>query len=635
MLSARPPNGGPMVLLHPGRAPDPATFCRRFCDFRQAVCADVPPAPSPVLWLATPPSQLVPGDSGCTTLGAPGQFQPFWWADGSWREFPATGKPHALTHSAYTPRRFEPAWRTGGGLLRPVAAPLEAGPEEGDAPLYSSTVAAGGSYAGVMRIMNLLLCEREGGLWARRHDGGRWVRCTQDVEFTLNRTEGFEVCGGERYVLVLRSGRAGPDAIVTFDAVRHRWISPVSAARAKPGGHCGDAPVLWRPVEGNFGVPTPRKPTELPFRGWLVEATSAWMVVLAPSARDGQQRGTTKDVHSAVHIFGQHGEVIVHQLECCLSRLTVQRYQGYLLFVKDSDARQFSGDDIMNDDWNPSQPRTAAWLLSAEDVAVPPLPVHLPQLNEGWSANAIGWSLVLSRGCLEAPDDRTRRLGVEGTCTDSAPRLYLLEVGISSMRLWVSRRVDDAHSTRFESRTLDGQRHLRRAFAFAPLLRGDLDAEGGQEEAAAHAAFGSAGDGNRNLGCVESLMEDLGAGTEERSATPIVPALWSPDLIHAARIENCGGARRALFWRCAVVYAGEPVVFKAGALQAHAAVGEAETIISSAEVYPLKPRWGSVGAPSAICNGGTIVHDLPCFPTMRWGEADVHRPENSHWKRRI
>eukprot|EP00927_Polykrikos_kofoidii_P019268 TRINITY_DN18986_c0_g1_i1.p1 TRINITY_DN18986_c0_g1~~TRINITY_DN18986_c0_g1_i1.p1 ORF type:complete len:721 (-),score=53.43 TRINITY_DN18986_c0_g1_i1:104-2266(-) len=664
--------GASVVQLPTDLATDPASFCFRWSRLHSSVRQDVHVAVPPVVWLAPPLLQLV---RGAVTCGV--SFRPLWWAGGVWRELPELPKMarHTQTHSSYVPRRFDPSWHTGQGLLRPVEEPLAAGPEQGHNPVYGST-------DGVVRFLSMLLCERDGVLWARPHVAYHWLACPQTVDFRLGRTEAFEVCGGDRYILLLRGRRSGPDAVVAFDVRKNRWVSPVGLARTSAGGHGshpGEAPVRWRPVDGVFGQ-TPRRPPLAPLRAWMIESTANHLTMLAQVSRDGRQRGGSEDVHTAVHFFGRDGEVVTHHLPCTLFRLTVQRYDDYVIFVKDFGDHPFGENACMDDNWHPTDARVAAWVWAVDDVATPPLPVHLPRPQDGFVCGAdAGWSVVLARGCLEEA-----ALGPHHTHLDTAPRLYLLQVTSTVLRLWVSRRVDDKHGMIFERRTLDGTQHLRHSLTFTALGQNGEVKVGEDESApavagatvcaatAAAALSGSAavlvangsgrarrctdrriiyamekgegvGAGAGTLGAntsvggksfeIEASTELLGPpGTPSlRGSTSfgsiIVPSLWSPDLRHAIRVTSSMAARPS-FWRCAVSFTGEESELRSHAPRAYAAPAESAAEISPAEVFPVKPFWEGADAPSELCRGGVVVDGLPCFPTFRWGEADFHRPQN-------
>merc|ERR1711971_1380152 len=123
---------GAEIVQAPADAPDPAALCERWASLQHAVQEAVPAPGPPVLWLSQAPLQVVLGDAGNKVRSAP---FPLWWAGRAWRGFTASqNTPHALGHASYVPRRFEPPWHNGGGLLQVVEAPLETGPSEEASP---------------------------------------------------------------------------------------------------------------------------------------------------------------------------------------------------------------------------------------------------------------------------------------------------------------------------------------------------------------------------------------------------------------------------------------------------------------------------------------------------------------------
>lgn len=566
----------------PFGAMEPAHACAAMHAFQQAVGEAVRVPGPPVLWLAPRCAGLRPdaGGVGARKAPPPPAHAPLWWAGGGWREVPmVAGAVHALGHPAYVPKRFAPHW-SGGALVRPVPAPREPGPLQGVHP-------SGGS--GVLRALRILLSDEGGNLWVRPSVGGEWCRYPFATDFQLGRIEAFEICEGDRYVLLLRGAKPGPDAVVTYDLRRNSFRSPCGPTRALPGGHAGQAPVPWRPVAGA----TVADAVGAPLHAWVLEATANYLLLLAPTSRDGVQRRSGDDSpHSAVHFIGHAGEVVSHHLPCNALRLTVQRYDDHLLFVKDQ--AEHPEDACMDDDWHPSYPRVAAWLLCAEDTAVPPVPVHLPGKEQGWgAADERPWSLVLARGNLTeiAPSHRLSQ--------DTAPRLYLLEEGSPEqptlLRLWATRRVDDATNILYQRHTLDGEQLVRHALAFSPLFESEIDMLDFPEPGA---------------------LRDGGA-----SGAWLV---WSPDIRHAARI--IGG--RFAFWRCALAFAGESAELVASKHRAYVAAVSHASEVSPAEVLPLG-KWGWEGMHlPADCASNGVVTGLPCFPALRRAEGTYQRPED-------
>lgn len=580
----------PRMPFHlPWDAPDPASFCARSAALSQALGGDMPTTTSPVFWLTSPmhlqrargPPPVLP-------------HVPLWWAGEEWHEFPeADWAPHAQAHSAYAPRRFEPP-RHSGGLLRVVNIPGEAGPEDGHA------LPCGSTPAGVVCALRVLLCEREGKLWARPRMNGEWRVCPYDFDFYLARTEAFEVNSGDQYVFLFRTRSAGPGSLATvlsYDLRKNEWLPPVGATRSKAWGQAGEAPVRWRPVDAPRGRTSGVRPRGAPLRAWLLESTPEYLVVLASVSRDGVQRGlaSTDDEHSAVHFLGRDGEVVSHHLACNSTRLTAQRYDEHFLFAKDCDEHPADQPDAcMDDNWHPLYPRVAGWLLSTVDVSVPPFPLHLPDATAGWGGAAASWSLAISRGCLE---DMAAQHHLK---LDTAPRAFLLEsVDGSHMRVWASRRIDDAAHTVYDRRTFDGQQMLRHALTFEALRQTELEIEESPESA----AF----------------------------------AMWTPDLRHAARV---GPEGKLAFWRCGVSFAGAHNGFKTTKRRAQVAATHDVSQISSVEVFPRRTNakgghgWEVVGLPAIDARHQALVLGLPNFPAMRWGDPTFERLE-SRWNHPI
>lgn len=302
-----------------------------------------------------------------------------------------------------------------------------------------------------------------------------------------------------------------------------------------------------------------------------------------------------------------------------------------MLFIKDHDAHPEDEDRHLDDDWHPSYPRLAAWLLNADDAAVPPLQVHLPASSDGWKGvrGGCSWSLVLCRGNLEelAPSVHMR--------WDSAPRLYLLEAGAEQFQLWASRRVDESFDTIYQRDTLDGREILRHSLSFSPVPHSQL--------------YG---------------LTDVAAGGSAASWQ-----LWSPELRHAARVASAlaptpsvpsspagagtstvsrvddatrmfggsgSGTVKMTFWRCRMCFAGESEDIRAQHPCAYTSVAEATPKISPVEVLSYGRRgweghprsWEAHGLPQADTSATTLVTGLPCFPTHRRGESTVARPED-------
>ncbi|CAE8593055.1 unnamed protein product [Polarella glacialis] len=544
-----------MLVQLPRDAQDPAGFCARVGLLQRAAGEGVPVPGPPVLWLAPRAVQLRRPLGPPLSQGLP--HAPLWWAGEQWREFGAApvAAAHAQAHAAYVPRRFEPPWRCGSVLLRPSEAPLEAGPQEVGAQ-------EGGS--GVLRLLKVLLCERQGRLWTKPATGGEWSECPYEIEFHLARTEALELRGGDRYVFLFRGrggGGGGIDSVLFYGPARNQW-GPLPTARPTATGNLGE--VRWQGLRGP-------KPAPGPLKAWVLDATADYLVLLAPVSRDGLQRGNAaQDVHSALHFLGIDGKEVVHHLPCHSAHLMVQRYDQYLLFVKDFD--EDAGDEAshMRDDNLPEFANTAAWLLAVEDVAVPPMPVFLPFEHAEWTGQP--WSLVLARGSVEVSPQELR--------LDTAPRIYLLEEG-PVMRLWCTRRVDDLMDSVHHRHTLDGFEVFRHVLSFSPLLWTEIEVGG---------------------------EEDL----------PGSWLLWSPDLRHALRIAAAGAGNGKMgVWRCGVAFAGEPERLKASQWQALKLAPASFTHSCPVESIPLGRGAGWLG-PSLPAEDArrSRVTGLPCFPAL-------------------
>uniref|UniRef100_A0A7S1WD05 Uncharacterized protein n=1 Tax=Alexandrium catenella TaxID=2925 RepID=A0A7S1WD05_ALECA len=331
-------------------------------------------------------------------------------------------------------------------------------------------------------------------------------------------------------------------------------------------------------------------------RAWLLEATADYLVLLAPVSRDGVQRGG-EGPHAAVHFVGHDGEVVSHHLACSPTTVMVQRYDGYMLFAKDAEEHAAGDlDACLDDDWHPSYPQVAAWLLSADDVAMPPLPVHLPDVSRGWAGRGSAWSVVLARGQLEelAEHHHLRH--------DTAPRLYLLEIG-PAVRLWASRRVDEAFDTLYQRHGLDGLQLLRHSLSFSPLDQSQLGVQ----------AIGGENAGGAWL-------------------------LWSPELRHTGQVASGAGpgGGKLTFWRCAVGFAGEPADLRARRRCAYLSAAEATPEISPVEVLPVGRKaweghpnlWEAHPWPREDARALCVVSGLPCYPALRRQEGTLDRPED-------
>lgn len=574
-----------MLLNLPGGMPfeaeDPATYCTRSGVLQRSVGADFPVACPPVLWLAPRTVHLRASREG---LPEELPHAPLWWTGGCWRELQSDGG-HAHAPSAYAPRRFEPPWRAGGGGLVRVTECL---PLEDPGPLQD---AFGDGNPTVLRVLNLLLSSPDGQtLWARRAVGGAWSRFPVDLPaFALRRTDAFEVAGGERYLLLLRGGgTAGAlDTVLLFDASRSEWLPPLPPTRPAGAGNTGEPPVRWRPVRAAAGP-------GLWAQAWLLESSPDYVLLLAPVCRDGMQRIAADDPHSALHFVGQGGEVVSHHLACRASNLTAQRYDQFMVFVKDPHEHMPGREAAcLDDEWHPSYTAISGWVLDVNDVSVPPLPAILPD-EMLRSPQTSSWSLVLARGSLQelVTDSRLQQ--------DMAPRLYLLEDG-PMLRLWATRRVDEAFHAVFENHTFEGRRLVRSVLEFAPLGHSEVE-----------------------IGGVGGAW-----------------LLWSGDVRHTARLARAGpGGGRLAFWRCAVHFADAAASLRTMRPHATAAAAQAMPVragvcapsagASPAQLlaHPGDFGWEACWDPSQNARNGAVVTGLPCFPTLRFEEGCFGRPED-------
>jgi hypothetical protein len=251
-------------------------------------------------------------------------------------------------------------------------------------------------------------------------------------------------------------------------------------------------------------------------------------------------------------------------------------------FVKDFDEHPSDRpDSCLDDNWNPSYPGVAGWLLNFADVAVPPLEVHLPGAGDGWGGATSSWSLVIARGNVEslAPS--------RGLQFDAAPRLFLLESG-PILRLWASRRIDDSYDTIFQRFTFDGRELVRHSLSFQEVSQSCLELGGSS-------AFG-------------------------------IWMMWSPDLLHAARVSS--KSRRLSFWRCAITFGEEQHGMKSSMPHAYRMAVESKPVHSSVEEMPLHLGCLPYGITPEHRTHSCMVSGLPNFPTLRWTEGGFNE---DHW----
>jgi hypothetical protein len=269
--------------------------------------------------------------------------------------------------------------------------------------------------------------------------------------------------------------------------------------------------------------------------------------------------------------------------------------------VKDCDSHLGGNvEACMDDNWHPSYPRTAGWLLQLEDVSIPPLPIHLPTVADGWGGSSSKWSMMLSRGYLEELVQHSHlRL-------DMGARVYLLEErsleesaapsqgdDLMLLRLWASHRIDTGHAAVYERRTLDGATLERAAVAVQPLLDHDLE-----------------------VPLVDAAM----------SSPPSNYALWSPELHHAARVGLGGGLG---FWRCGIRFADEAKAPRSHKMTPCALAAAAVSHVPLSEAFLRKLGWEASSLPRDLACHNPVVVGLPAYPTLRWSDPGFHEAQET------
>jgi len=457
-----------MLLAH---GQDPAGFCTR-ADFLNQLAGPAlgGVASPPVLWVA---ASGIKGPIQDPSLSGPDL--PLWWAGGAWHQF-----SESKAAAAYVPRKFEPPWRCASVLSHPAPTAIEAGP--GD-------VAPGST--DVMQLLRVLLCQRGETLWSKPVTGGEWRECPYRVHLDARRVKALELLGGRRYLFLFQDTQgipSGLDTVLLYDLPRNEWRPPTSARAIAPGHQ---EEVHWQTMNGPRSL--------APLKAWVLEATMDYVVLMAPVCRDGFQRVPEKDNYTALYFIGCRGEEVIHHLPCMAQKLTMQRYNSHMIFMKDS------GDELLDFPEYPAEyVDTCAWLLEASNWAEAPMPVILPSDNAAWGCGT--WSMVISRGALEErPDLRL----------DMAPRIYLLEDD-ADLRLWTTRRIDELGAG-LQPPTFESRSHFHHLIHF-PMEPDEV--------------------GPRCLGGNWSL--------------------WTPELQFAARVT--GG--KMWYWRCDVVYADSLTLLK-------------------------------------------------------------------------
>mmetsp|Transcript_55008 Transcript_55008/g.131106 ORF Transcript_55008/g.131106 Transcript_55008/m.131106 type:complete len:611 (-) Transcript_55008:46-1878(-) len=589
-----------MALTLPPHSQTPAGYCQATAALQAAIGEEVRVPGPAVLWL-TPSAHLL--QESASKQGPESERLPppqVWWAGDGWRHLPTSDNPEE--GSAYIPERISPQ-QLETGLLKAVPAPLEPGPEHGEARPYSS------GHTDVVCVLQVLLCMRGTELWARRRYGAgtSWQRCPFSVKGQLDETQAFEIQHGDRYLFLFNSGAAGGvSQVLAYDAVKNLWEYPVSPTRPLLHGHAGAPPVQWRPVKKQSAADAALTSCHVPMQAWLLEASADYLLFLAPVCRDGRQSSDmVEDAHAAVHFIGNSGEVVSHHLTCAALDLTVQRYDDYFLFAKDCNHRSHAdnSDRVFDNDFcQEDDVHTIGWLLSSADVALPPLPVMLPAAKDGFELPGSDWCLVLARGCQSEDPASHRTLW-----HDSGHRLVLLqlehhrqtsadddEAPYFRLRLWTSRRADDDFNSIHHEHSLDGSHFVREALTLYPLPDSEIE--------------------------VDATEDDM-------NSRPVPWSIWSPDLHHIARVSSRESMQLG-YWRCGVLYEGNFVPAASTSRQASTHAVKTLRAVSASTSHALPHGWGACVAPAQHANGGVILSGMPIFPVLRWGEASFDRPED-------
>jgi len=502
------------------------------------------------------------------------------WDAAGWQALPEA-EAEAAVPSPVRLRQIET------GLLNLVEDPLEPLPTHGEAARpYASMRSSGRVYC----VLQVLLCQQEDGLWARRRYGlgSEWKRCPFDITGHLQHSQAFEVAGGDWYVFLFNTGQV--HEVLTFDASRNSWQLPVAPTRVNLKGHAGVAPQPWRPVT------KPPPADSKPLKGWLLEATGEYLMFLSPVSRDGKQRGLT-DAHTALHFLGSEGQVISHQIACSAYQLTVHRYGCYMLLVKDCNHQSHSiySNGSLNDDFDEEASHVVAWLLSTLDVSVPPMPVLLPDATMGFDRDCSLWSLVMCKNTFledlssSAPCDgfrlhlaqlqRINSLAEKGEGDEEAQES--IEQEALFIRLWVSRQIDAGFNAVHFEHGFHGSRYVRHALALSALTQYQL---------------------------TTSLCQSA--------------SLWSQDVCHILRVSP---EHKLQVWQCATWNASSAIPAKAMDMSAQTHAVETVSALSAVDTHAL-PGWGRCSAPA---QGPTsVLTGVPCYPAVRWGESTFDRPED-------
>mmetsp|Transcript_5419 Transcript_5419/g.13139 ORF Transcript_5419/g.13139 Transcript_5419/m.13139 type:complete len:549 (-) Transcript_5419:117-1763(-) len=501
------------------------------------------------------------------------QQKALWWDLQGWQEVSEEDAEDGIPRPA---RELE----MNMGLLNLVEDPTEPLPEHGETRPYSS------KSSGVYSVLQVLACQHNDGLWGRRRYGpaSQWTRCPYDISGILEGSQAFEMAAGERYVFVFNTGQVSE--VVMFDASRNVWQWPVGPTRPNLQGHAGVAPQPWRPVT------KPPPADNKPLKGWLLEATGDSLMLMAPVSRDGRQRGL-QDPHVAVHFLGSEGQVVSHQIACSAYQLTVQRYGCYILFVKDANHQSHAiyRDGALNDDFDEEAAHVVAWLLSALDVSLPPLPVLLPAVGTGFDRESSVWSLVmyknrfledLSASGSESDGLRLhlaelQKVRTEGEGEEGAEEVFDSLV----VRLWVSRQIDiGVNDVHFEH-SFDGNRFVRHALSFTAVCQQDI---------------------------------------QTSQALPM--SLWSTDLCHIMRVTP---EHKLSVWQCPAWDSSRLIPASTTQMTEQTHAVQTVSSMSGVNSHALPNGWGRCTAPAQATS---LVTGIPCYPAARWGESSFERPED-------
>ncbi|CAE7491548.1 unnamed protein product [Symbiodinium natans] len=222
---------------------------------------------------------------------------------------------------------------------------------------------------------------RQDQLWSKPVVGGQWCCCLSGKQAPVH-TESTATSAESRYLFFFQDGHggicAGPDTVLMYDLQKNKW-SPPTSARATRSGHQEE--VHWQPLSAaQSGEPL----KAALIKAWILEASMDY-VAWAPKCRTGlrnpqkcrDMKSVRSEGHTALYFISCTGQELVHHLPCDMSRMTVQRYNDYVLFVKD-----FGDEELDLPDYPPECPCTAAWLLVADDWTAGPMAARAPSCWE-------------------------------------------------------------------------------------------------------------------------------------------------------------------------------------------------------------------------------------------------------------